>query len=296
MSTPNKQAIKIQIDAFPALPIIVSKVMTVTADPESGADDLMRAVLPDQSMCSALLKFANSAFFGIPREVSTIERAVMVLGFEEVRNIVIGKTLFAAFPKLNKNFKDSVNLFWQHTFTCGLVAKIIGEELGYSPSELFIAGLIHDIGKLAMLLTFPGDYPLLRGLAEPGKGSSVDDEFRDYGISHDKVGLQLAERWLLPERLTMAIGHHHQPRQAPSHRHLPLFIQVADILSLMYCSPDIYGAQDVMEFFEDFFPEMDALWAENDLTWNIENVGVWFEGLGERYDQDQAILDIFTSS
>ncbi len=296
MSNPNKHTIKVQIDSFPALPVIVLKVLKVTADPESGADDVMRAILPDQSMCSAILKIANSAFFGIPREVSSIERAVMVLGFEEVRNIVISKALFAAFPKLNKKFKDSVNLFWQHTFTCGLVAKMIGEKLGYSPSELFIAGLLHDIGKLAMLLTFPDNYPLLRGLAEPGKGSNINDELKDFGISHDTVGLQLAERWLLPERLAMAIGHHHRPQVAPAHRHLPLFIQVADILSLMYCSPDFYGARDVMKIFEDFYPEMDALWAENGLKWQVENIGSWFEELEERYTQDQAILDIFTSS
>lgn len=296
MSNPKKQAIKAQIDSFPALPVIVLKVMEVTADPESCAEDLMRAVIPDQSMCSAILKIANSAFFGIPREVSTMERAVMVLGFEEVRNVVIGKALFAAFPKLNKNFKDSVNLFWQHTFTCGLVAKIMGEKLGYPPSQLFVAGLIHDIGKLAMLLTFPNKYPLLSGLAEPGKSSSINDELTDFGIGHDTVGLQLAQRWLLPEQLVMAIGHHHQPLEAPDHRHLPLIIQVADILSLMYCSPDFYGAQDVMKIFEDFYPELDTIWAENSLTWKIENIGDWFEELEKRYTQDQAILNIFTAS
>jgi len=293
MTTPSIRAINTQVESLPALPAIVTKVMAVTADPESSAKDLMREILPDQSMCSAILKFANSAFFGIPREVSTIERAVMVLGFEEVRNIVIGKALFSAFPKLGKNSRDTVGLFWEHTFTCGLAAKIIAEKLGYSPSELFIAGLIHDIGKLAMLITFPDDYPLLRDLTQPSHDCGIADEIASFDISHESVGRKLAERWLLPQQLVMAIGYHHHPRNAPSHKHLPIFIQVADILSLMYCSPDFYSAEDVMKIFEDFFPETGDLWAENNLSWNIENLGTWFEALEEKYLQDQAILDIF---
>jgi len=296
MSYKKINAINCQINAFPALPATVTKVMAITANPESSANDLMRAILPDQSMCSAILKISNSAFFGIPREVKTIERALMVLGFDEVRNIVIGKALFAAFPRLNKNFKDSVNLFWQHSFTCGLVAKIIGEKLRYSPSELFIAGLIHDIGKLAMLITFPNEYPLLRELTESVRVSNTSREYADFGISHDRVGMQLAERWLLPRQLTTAIGHHHDPQQAPDHRHFPIFIQVADILSLMYCSPDLYSGEDIIRIFADFLPETRTLWTENNLSWDIDSVGLWFETLDEMYKQDQGILDIFISS
>ncbi len=296
MTTLEQINIETQINSFPALPLIVTKVMAVTADPESSAEDLMKVILPDQSMCSTILKIANSAFFGIPREVSTMERALMVLGFEEVRNIVIGKALFAAFPKLGKEFRETVTLFWQHAFTCGLAAKIMGETLGISPSELFVAGLIHDIGKLAMLTLFGDKYPLLRELTDPGRSDSASEELTEFKISHDRVGLLLANRWLLPGKLTMAIGHHHCPGDAPSHKQFPILIQTADILSLMYCSPDFLGAEDTMKIFEDFLPETRDLWAENDLKWDIINIGTWYNTLAERFEQDQAILDIFTSS
>jgi HD-like signal output (HDOD) protein len=296
MTTREQISIETRINSFPALPLIVTKVLAVTADPESSAEDLMEVILPDQSMCTAILKVANSAFFGIPREVSTMERALMVLGFEEVRNIVIGKALFAAFPKLGREFRESVTLFWQHAFTCGLAAKIMGEKTKISPSELFVAGLIHDIGKLAMLTLFGDKYPLLRELAEPEGSDSGSEELCEFKISHDRVGLLLADRWLLPKKLAMAIGYHHYPEKAPSHRQYPILIQTADILSLMYCSPDFIGAEDAMKIFNDFLPETRILWSENDLDWDINNIGTWYTTLSERFEQDQAILDIFTSS
>jgi HD-like signal output (HDOD) protein len=289
-------AINSQMESLPALPATVAEVMAVTANPESSADDLMHVILKDQTMCSTILKVANSAFFGIPRGVSTIERAVVVLGYEEIRNIVIGKAIFSSFPQLNQENKNTVNLFWEHAFTCGLAAKIMGDHLHLPPSELFIAGLIHDIGKLVMLMAFPNDYPILQELYNPCNLDNSAEERAKFSIAHDKVGLQLAERWLLPEQLCMAIGFHHSPQHAPRFKQYPLIVQIADILSLMYCSQDFYGPQDVIKFFEDFFPDIGALWGENDLTWNIEKIGIWFEGLAERYERDQAILDIFTSS
>ncbi|KJR99465.1 MAG: hypothetical protein VR65_15885 [Desulfobulbaceae bacterium BRH_c16a] len=294
MTEPHSIAINAQIDAFPALPATVGKVMAVTADPESSANDLMQAILPDQAMCTAILKVANSAFFGIPREVSTIERAVVVLGYEEIRNIVLGKAIFASFPKMNSESRATVGVFWEHAFTCGLAAKIIGEQLHLSPSELFISGLIHDIGKLAMFMAFPKDYPILRGLTGSSHYSNTAEEEQTFAVCHDQVGLQLAEKWLLPKQLAMAIGYHHKPQEAQAYRQYPLIVQVADILALMYCNADILRTEDVMKIFGDFFPETALLWQDNRLPWNIVDLGFWFETLKLHREKNQNILNIFT--
>ncbi len=289
-------SINSQIESFPALPAIVTKVMAVTANPESSANDLMQIILPDQTMCTTILKVANSAFFGIPREVSTIERAIVVLGHQEIKNIVIGKAIFSSFPKMTKDTRHSIGLFWEHTFTCGLAAKIIGEHLHFSSSELFIAGLIHDIGKLAMFLAFPEQYPLLQELACHPLFNNITEERKHFVISHDQVGLQLAEKWLLPAQLVAAIGYHHAPQDAGDFRQYPLIVQVADILSLMYCSPELLRAEDVSKMFVDFLPETGKLWRDVGLKWNGDNLGLWFEGLKRSRQSDQAILSIFTSA
>jgi putative nucleotidyltransferase with HDIG domain len=289
-------SINARIESFPALPEIVTQVMAVTANPKSSANELMQVILPDQAMCTTILKVANSAFFGIPREVHTIERAVVVLGYQEIRNIVIGKAIFSSFPKMNKEARYSISLFWEHTFTCGLAAKIIGEHFHLSSSELFIAGLIHDIGKLAMFITFPDQYPLLKELANHPLFDDIAEEQKKFSVSHDQVGLQLAKKWLLPDQLVMAIGYHHAPQDAATFHQYPLIIQVADILSLMYCSPEILKAEDVSRMFADFLPETGSLWRKIGLSWNDDNLGLWFEGLKISRQNDQAVLSIFTSA
>ncbi|MCP4340790.1 MAG: HDOD domain-containing protein [Desulfobulbaceae bacterium] len=296
MTQPYLTTIKNQMESLPALPATVTEVMAVTANPESSANDLMQVILKDQTMCSTILKVANSAFFGIPRGVSTIERAVVVLGYGEIRNIVIGKALFSSFPKLNQENKNTVNLFWEHAFTCGLAAKIMGDHLHLPASELFIAGLIHDIGKLVMLMAFPNDYPILQELANPCNLDNCAKERDKFSIGHDKVGLQLAERWLLPEQLCMAIGFHHSPQHASSLKQYPLIVQIADILSLMYCHSDSMKREDVEKIFVDFLPETSTLWQENNLTWKTENFGLWFELLQQHRENDKEILSIFSST
>jgi HD-like signal output (HDOD) protein len=295
MTHPYLTAINSQIKSLPALPAIVTKVMAVTANPESSANDLMQVILPDQTMCSTILKVANSAFFGIPRGVSSIERAVVVLGYEEIRNIVIGKAIFSSFPKLSKENRNTLSLFWEHAFTCGLASKIIGEHLHLPPSEFFIAGLIHDIGKLAMLMAFPHEYSSLRELSNPNNLNDTAEEHTKFAISHDKVGLQLAKVWLLPEKLVMAIGYHHSPQEAPAHKEYPLIVQVADILSLIYCHSDCMKRYDVEKIFVDFLPETSTMWKESNLAWKTENFGLWFDLLQQQRENHQEILSAFSS-
>ena len=296
MNNHNLIAINTQLDAFPALPEIVSRVMAVTANPDSDVDDLVSVILPDQTMCSTILKVASSALLGIPKEVSTIERAVVVLGYEEIKNIVIGKSIFGAFPKMTRENRQALSLFLEHAFTCGIAAKVIGENFRLSPGELFIAGLIHDIGKLALLLTFPGDYSLQREVSSPDHFNITKAETSDFSISHDKVGLLLAKRWMLPDQLTTAIGYHHSPLKAQSHGLYPLIVQLADLLALIYSSPKITSEDDVIYIIEDIFSEIQPFWTDNKLDLDTETLERWYEELGKSREENQGVLSIFTAS
>lgn len=295
MPNPKTLSIFNYIDSFPSLPATVSKVMAVTASPESSAEDLMEAILPDQSMCITLLKIANSAFFGLPRQVSSLEKAVMVLGFAEVRNIVLGKAVFNSFQGFNSSNKEAITLFWKHSFTCGLAAKIIAQKQGLSPSELFVAGLIHDIGKLAMLLTFPREYSDIIELSGPLQFRSYLEEQNKFSISHDDVGMRLLQRWLFPERLTMAIGYHHRPDEAPDHALFPIIIQMADILSLLLYNPDGVSSNEIIPVIEDFHPEIIAQWKRYSISWSQADIVTWFEELQESHIRDSAILDTLSA-
>lgn len=283
------------VDSFPALPATVNKVIAVTSNPESSAHDLMRAVLPDQSMCATILKIANSAFFGIPNSVSTIEKAIVVLGFDEIRDVVIGKAVFSSFQKLNKDNRHNIKMFWEHSFTCGLAAKIIANHLGQPQSELFIAGLIHDIGKLAMLFATPQDYASFLEPVEPRSYGSTSRETETFSIAHDQVGMRLLKRWLFPESLIVAIGYHHLPQAAPSQVVYPLIIQMADILSLIHCRPEKLTSEEVRALLHDLLPEILQNWKENNLPGELEDIYSWYLELIDSRQRDGAVIDILTS-
>lgn len=162
-----------QTDSYPPLPRTVLRVLEITGDPESSAHELMQAILPDQSICVAILKIVNSAFFGRPRKVCSIEQAVVVLGFVESRNIILAQAVFSSFHQFRITNKEDIDALWQDSLACALAATIIASRTtGYAPSQLFIAGLIHDIGKLILLLAFPKSEEAKLGISYSKAGKS----------------------------------------------------------------------------------------------------------------------------
>jgi HD-like signal output (HDOD) protein len=295
MSQVNLDEIYGRIDSFPSLPATVSAVLAVTGAPESSANDLMKAILPDQSMCATILKIANSAFFGLPREVGTIEKAVMVLGFDEVKNIVLGKAVFNSFKELNGGNRQSIENFWSHSFTCGLAAKIIAERVNLSPSEMFIAGLIHDIGKIAMLLTFPNIYSHLLKSSEENWPRNCEKERELFFISHDEVAYRILKRWLFPLKLLLSVGHHHCPNKAGKQQLLASTVQLADIITHIVHSPAGAAATDYRMLILNMQADVFDLWHELELPCNSEEIQVWFDLLQLSREKDTGILSIFIS-
>ncbi len=296
MTNFHSEALLRLVDSFPALPATVNKVIAVTSNPDSSAHDLMMAVLPDQSMCATILKIANSAFFGIPNSVSTIEKAVVVLGFDEIRDIVISKAVFVSFQRINKYNRNNLKLFWEHSFTCGLAAKIIANHLGQPQSELFVAGLIHDIGKMAMLSATPEEYIPFLQPPTPDFFGNTTRENEVFSITHDQVGMRLLKRWLFPESLVNAVGYHHQPHSAPSHRIFPLIVQLADVLSLIHGHPAELTDEEVRGVLANLLSGILPLWSEHGIIVNVDAACLWYQKLIESRHKDGAVIDILTSS
>lgn len=295
MTTELSRTILNQVDAFPALPATVSNVITITGNPESSAQDLMEAVLPDQAMCLTILKIANSAFFGLPRKVSTIDKAVMVLGFNEIRNIVLGKAVFNSFREAYRNNRELINIFWEHSFLTGLAAKIIAEDIKISPSEAFIAGLIHDIGKLAILVSLNGDYSTVFESSLSDPVNAYLDEQELFSIGHDEVGYRLLKRWLFPKSLLYTTAYHHKPLESEGKSLFPAVIQIADTLSHLHCSTDEVAPSDLASFIDTQIPDVKKVWKDYDLQWNDSLFVRWQQELIVSSDRDRAILTIITT-
>ncbi len=291
MTTAAQQLIGKNIKFLPSLPVIVSRVLAVTSDPESDADDLLEAILPDQSMCAAILKIANSAFFGMSYKVATLKRAIIVLGQREIRNIVIGRAVFNAFPQLNTIQQKEVSFFWERSFYTALLTMIIGRETAAAEAgELFVAGLIHDIGKLPLLITYPEEYILNRGLDDPYQG---EKELELYGITHTQIGLYLTRNWLFPESLVAATGFHHQPEKAPGDTFFPALIGLTDAIVTLTRYEGI-ATQEIFPRLFEYMPETLTLLVRHQAIITPEKIEKWLAEMEKRAEEDRYILDILT--
>ena len=295
MSSEFSKTILKRIDGFPALPATVSKVITITDDAESSAQDLMEALLPDQAMCLTILKIANSAFFGLPREVSTIDKAVMVLGFNEIRNIVLGKAVFNSFKTLYRSHRDLLNGFWEHSFLTGLAAKIIAEDLRLSASESFIGGLIHDIGRLVMLMGLNAEYVPIFEMTTSDHVAANEHERTIFSTSHDETGYFLLKRWLFPKSLLNSTYRHHSPLQAADDTLFPAIIGVANILAHLHQSAGEMEPARLSSIVDSHIPDVKKIWGDYNLDIKDEALVKWREDLRTSSDQDRGILTIITT-
>lgn len=292
MSNPKPLSIAQQVESFPLMPITVSKVIEVTNNPESSANDLVKAVLPDQTMCITILKMANSALFGRPKKVASLESAVTVLGFNEIQNIVLAKATVEAFKQIPKKFKQDVEFLWKHSFTCGMSARIIAEHINQDSGQLFIAGLLHDIGKLAMILILEDRYESSKwvpGLSSPAK---LDEEKDKFTLTHDEVGGRLLKHWQFPDMLIEAVNYHHTPVLSPREQIFPLIIQLADFFSLMCEHDETADEKTLKDALNTHLPDFEDHWRQQNLPLECISLESWFNWLKVDIRHGSDILDI----
>lgn len=206
-----KALIRIDRD-LPTIPVILGEIMALTASDRSSAGDLVRILNRDQSLTTRILRVANSAFYGLRDKTATLDRALVILGFDMVRNLAACASLIALTPGRRPNHPFDLDTFWRHTAAVGVLAERLAREThAGQPGEAFTAGLIHDIGKLVLLVHFPDEFGRVLERAE-AEGLTVREvELRELGLGHDFVAGLLLRRWCIPDALVEAVGAHHDP-------------------------------------------------------------------------------------
>ncbi len=285
-----------KIESLPALPTVAFRIMRITADPKSTANDLMKVINRDVSLTAKILKIANSPFYGLAREISSLQHAVTVLGFKEIRNLVISTVAFDSFKSLKQSEKFNINKFWKHSFSCGIAAKIIATDLKCSGNELFVAGLIHDIGKLAMYIAFPFQFEKYIELINPlkFKYTAFEVEKDIFGMTHDEAGMKLLEKWLFPKNLISAVGFHHHPEKADHESLSPVIVHIADILTHIYeMSVDEKDDECDIVDVEIFYNDVINLFRSYEIDWNVSDLRRLQITLAESMEKESGAMDIF---
>ena len=231
MKSINLKRIIKKVDDLPTLPRTILKITELVNNPKSSARDLAKVITKDQVLTARLLKLVNSSFYGFPQKISTVTGAIVLLGFDAIRNLLLTSSVYALFLENNKKEKFRLEEFWDHSLGCAVGAKVIGNYLRNDKvEELFVSGLLHDIGKIVQVLYFPDDFIKVASMVEEENVLMITAENQLLDYTHAEIGKLLAEKWNLPLKLTCAISCHHHPEIESRFFQEVAVIHLADIL------------------------------------------------------------------
>ncbi|WP_306589819.1 response regulator [Geothrix sp. 21YS21S-4] len=243
-----------RIDRFPSPPELYLRLVHAMETEKCGTEDLGRIVADDPGMSAKLLKLANSAFFGLHRQVASPIEAVAFLGADTLRSLVLAHGIFGGAPPLiTKNL--TIQEIWSHSLHVGMGAKVIAGMEGLSRAQqevAYAAGLLHDLGILVLASWAPKEYDEILGQARAGEVVLDHAEQKAFGATHSDLGGYLMDLWGLPEALSRAAAFHHRPSLAHHASFSPVSaVHVAESLAWsLDGSPGFEAAQLDMDHFQ----------------------------------------------
>jgi HD-like signal output (HDOD) protein len=213
---------------LPPLPQVAARVVRISGESSTSSTDLQELIRKDQALTAQVLRVANSALFGRVREVTTLTEAILTLGFSTTRSVVLASSVKNLFTRGSVGLQERI--LWEHALVTAITGSAFSRATGLDAAEeVFLAGLMHDIGKCVLILKFPEAYgALLRrinGEEEDGIGLELDT----FGFDHAMVGEALLQFWNLSQGLEAVVRWHHDPPLArPEHRRLVALVALGN--------------------------------------------------------------------
>jgi putative nucleotidyltransferase with HDIG domain len=219
------------ISTIPTLPTVIERITRLLQNPKTSAEEIGKAITTDQALATKVLKLVNSAFYGFPGKISTITHAIVILGFSTIKNVVLTASIFDAFHKKGDETTEfDLEQFWTHSIACGVAAQSIAKFLGSADKEeCFIAGLLHDLGKLIVCQYLPDEFNKVLSHTKKKQILFYESEKEFFDVTHQEVGSFLTQRWNLPQNLQNAVMYHHNPQPSRDHYTMTAIVHCADI-------------------------------------------------------------------
>ncbi len=219
------------IQDIPTLPDIALKVNKMLEDYDTSISQLGEVVEKDQGIVSKIMKLVNSTFFGLRSKVRNIPHAIVLLGFNTVRNAVVSVSIIDSFDKGKITEDFDIKDFWKHSISVAVTSRYLAEEAKVgSPDDCFIGGLLHDMGKVILVQHFPDVFNKIVASTKESKSSFFDVEKTECPFNHARIGGHLAKKWRLPEGLVDAIKGHHSVSTSATDFELLSIIHSADVI------------------------------------------------------------------
>lgn len=234
-----------RIRNLPSILPLAMEVSRLLDDPATSASDVGKIISQDQAMVAKILMIANSPLYGIPRKVSTIEFAIVILGFNHVKNIVVALSIMDAFQDGTKN-KWNKTKFWLHSLATAVLSKRIASDIGYGKTgEAFTAGLLHDLGISVIQRYFSKEFVKITNLVDTVKIRFDAAEKLTMGLTHSELGQFLVNNWNLPNTLGNAVRYHHSPSESENDNVLPSIVHLADFITHKFQQGDFEWDENI---------------------------------------------------
>ena len=231
MSNTSPEHLIRDLPALSSLPAVVEELERALDSGEASMADLGEIVKKDTDLTARLLRLANSSFYGFPTGVETVAEALALIGIEQMKQLLTGSSVMEYFHNIPS---EAVNMrsFWKHSIATGIAAKLLAvQRKAPDPELFFVAGLIHDIGRLVFYLRMPDEAS--RVLESYGRNPDIplyDYEKQAYGFDHGDVAGELLKKWDFPNSLIHAVRYHHRPAHADVYYTHAALISIADFV------------------------------------------------------------------
>ena len=213
-----------KIDLLPTIPGVVKRLARIIGNPKISLSEISSFISSDPVLTSRILKMVNSAIFGFPGRISSVTHAVTLLGFNVIKGLMMGVTVLELMQTVMVGLRE-------HSVGCAVAARTLAGIKGLKNLEdVSVAGLLHDLGKVILLLEFPEDYATVLSEAEKKEILVLEAERAHFSETHAAVGQWLAEKWRFPRNLTDVIAWHHKPALAKNAPVETAIVHIADIL------------------------------------------------------------------
>ena len=213
LGNPEVQALVAGVGKLPPMPDLYQRFAQMLRSNRAGSTEIATLLEEDMALSAKLLQLVNSAFFGNARRVSSVQRAVSLLGLNQLRHLVLSASVFSAFAVSDPVLKQWAERLWQRSVQVADLARRIAEAMGLKddrPDQAYLAGLMHDMGYLVLMQRRPEAF--LEFTAQPEFQSDLEsEERRSFGAAHTEIGAYLLQMWNIPPRICEAVLFHHRP-------------------------------------------------------------------------------------
>ena len=230
MKKPDISSIKNKIESLsslPTIPPVVTKILGVIDSEDISLKKIGEFISQDQSISARVLKIVNSPIYGFPGRISSVHQALMLIGLSAVKGMLLGISIFDM-------MQQSMVGLWEHSIGTAIASRIIASRVGIkNPDDVSVAGLIHDIGKVALSMCYPELYKKTLELASDRQMYITEAEKEVFGVTHTQAGRWLTEKWNFPKELIESVSSHHNPLQSKEYSKVTSIVTLSENLIKM---------------------------------------------------------------